>query len=111
MEMRPQEEDFWCWAAVGSAIHNALNGGATDWTQGELATEALQYEHQIDAGVDCSTNPELCDIPAGLHDALHVTGNLKDDTFLADKNLDFDSIVEWVDIQLPVGARICWWGG
>jgi hypothetical protein len=110
MQMEQQQEPNWCWAAVAVSVHNFLNANA-GMTQGQVATPVLEKEQQIPAGVDCSQTPGLCNYSAGLDDALNVTGNLKSGGFLQNEYLLFDSIENWVNAQLPIGARIVWYGG
>jgi Papain-like cysteine protease AvrRpt2 len=111
VKMEIQEETNWCWAAVAVSVHNFLNSGNGNWTQGQLATPVLQTENQIPAGVDCSQTPALCDLTAALDDALTITGNLRPGGCLQNQHLVFNSIKNWVAAKLPVGARIVWWQG
>jgi hypothetical protein len=108
--MQPQEEHFWCWAAVAASIYQFLDPtSSANWTQGTLATPVLQQEGSIPARVDCSQTPDLCNFPAKLDDALAVAENLKE--VLPDEYLTFANLQQWVDNQLPVCARIVWFGG
>jgi hypothetical protein len=109
MQMERQQESNWCWAAVAVSVHNFLNANS-GITQGELATKVLDMEKQIPSGVDCSKTPGLCNCSAGLDDALTEAGNLKLRGFLQNQFLLFDSIKRWVNADLPVGARIVWFG-
>ena len=115
--MQSQDETDWCWAAVAVSINAYLDppadplGGPT-WTQPSLATQVLAEELQWNPAVDCSADPtQACDRPAGLDDALSVTGNLMPDGYRSNCFLDFASLQAWMDQQLPVGARILWPGG
>jgi hypothetical protein len=110
MLMEPQQETNWCWSAVAVSIHKCLDPKST-LTQGELATPVLEEERQISSGVDCSTRPDLCNYTASLDDALTQAGNLKKDGFLQNQFLTFDCIKNWVNADLPLGARIVWFGG
>ncbi len=115
--MQCQDETDWCWAAVAVSINAYLDPpadplGAPTWTQPSLATQVLAQELQWNPAVDCSADPTLaCDRPAGLNDALSITGNLMPGGYRSNCFLDFASIQSWVDKQLPVGARILWPGG
>jgi hypothetical protein len=112
MDLKKQEHSKWCWAAVTAAVHNSLNDGGGEWTQGAIATQVLRHENQIPTGVNCEATPLLCDLTAGLHDALDITGNLvSPDGFRPNAHLSFDNIKIWVNAQLPICARIRWWGG
>jgi Papain-like cysteine protease AvrRpt2 len=115
--MQSQDETDWCWAAVAVSINAYLDppadplGGPT-WTQQSLATQVLAQELQWNPAVDCSADPnEECDRPAGLNDALSITGNLMQGGYRSNCFLDFASLQKWMDQQLPVGARILWPGG
>ena len=114
--MQTQDETEWCWAAVAVSINAYLDPPAGDggptWTQPSLATQVLAQELQWNPAVDCSADPsEECDRPAGLNDALSITGNLMPDGYRSNCFLDFASLQSWMDQQLPVGARILWPGG
>jgi hypothetical protein len=50
----------------------------------------------------------MCDRPAGLDEALGITGNLRQAGAMFNTYLDFASIQSWIDQQLPLGARILW---
>jgi hypothetical protein len=115
--MQTQRETDWCWAAVAVSMNAFLDPQPLDavptWTQPSLATQVLAQEFQWNPPVDCSADPtQTCDRPAGLDDALGVTGNLRQAGAMFDQILDFASIQCWIDQQLPVGARIVWpYGG
>jgi Papain-like cysteine protease AvrRpt2 len=110
MNMEEQQEANWCWAAVAVSVHNFLNSSAP-MAQGGLATQVLLGEAQIPAGVDCSTNPDLCNYTAALNDALTLSGNLKAGGYLQVQHLSFNSLKNWVNAHLPIGARMVWFGG
>ena len=112
MLVEHQHEDNWCWAAVAVSIHNYLNPPATPadaLRQGVLATEVLLQDGQIPAGVNCDQTPGLCDYPGRLDEALAAAGNLR--RVMPGNHLDYISIKACIDANLPVGARIVWWGG
>ncbi|HTB16804.1 MAG TPA: papain-like cysteine protease family protein, partial [Bryobacteraceae bacterium] len=118
--MQNQGESDWCWAAVAVSINNFLDpqpnattvGAAPTWTQGQLATQLLAQEMQWDPPVDCSVDPNLrCDKTAALDVALTITKNLMDGGARFNEYLDFASIQKWLDLQLPIGARIVWPNG
>jgi len=111
MQMEQQQETNWCWSAVAVSIHNFLNGAGPGLTQGGLATTVLEEEQQIPSGVDCSMTPGLCNYTASLDDALTMAGSLKSGGFLQDQYLVFESVKNWVNANLPIGARIVWFGG
>src|SRR5689334_7891471 len=103
MQMQEQQESNWCWAAVTASIHNFLNSAAAV-TQGDIATSVLRMESQIPVGVDCAATPDLCNYTAALDHALTIAGNLK--TFRQGRFLFFNNLKNWIDADLPVGARI-----
>jgi hypothetical protein len=111
VKMEKQKHTNWCWAAVAVSMHRFLNPGQGNWSQDSLATPVLRSENQIPAGVDCTATPLLCDITAGLDDALAITGDLRPNGFLENQHLTFDGIKKAVTAKLPVGARITWYGG
>src|ERR1017187_4407865 len=105
--MQQQQETEWCWAAVAVSIHQFLDpASAGEWTQATLATAVLRQEEQIPPGVDCSLNPELCNLPANLDHALKIAVNLL--VFDPNHNLPFENLQQWIDRKLPVCARIVW---
>jgi hypothetical protein len=108
MDMQTQQQSNWCWAAVAVSLHNFLNPNKASWTQGSLATPVLVEEKEIKSGVDCTSTPGLCNIPAALNDALDQTGNLRE--YLGNTRLTYDSIKNWVNANLPLGLRIVWPG-
>ena len=110
--MQAQQETEWCWAAVAVSVHQFLDAAAAGaWTQATLATPVLNLEHAIPPGTVCSRNPDRCNLPARLDDALSVIGNLGPSGFLQDEHLTFESLQDWIDHQLPVCARIVWFQG
>jgi hypothetical protein len=107
MQMEKQQQTNWCWAAVAVSVHNFLDPGS-GLTQGEIATPVLRDAREISRGVDCTATPGLCNIRAALHVALTITGNLETDGYLRGERLLFRNVKNWVDADLPVGARIVW---
>src|SRR6476646_5880615 len=108
MNVEHQHKPNWCWAAVATSIHNFLNA-SPKVTQEQLATAVLRKELQIGLTVDCTTNPGQCDMPAGLDDALGITGNLA--KFFPTTFATFASIKTEIDAGHPLAARIAWFGG
>jgi hypothetical protein len=113
--MEPQEQFYWCWAAVAVSVHNFLDpapptafDGAL--TQGALATELL--EEQGYPSPDCTVTPgsPVCNQPEALDVALTITQNLRQNGAMFNQHLTFDSIQNWISAQLPVCARIVWFG-
>ena len=117
--MQSQQETNWCWAAVAVSINDFLDPAAgpldqaavPTWTQAALATQLL-----INQGItapDCIERPtsRVCNRPEALDVALAITRNLWQNGALFNQHLTFDCIQNWMNAQLPVGARIIWWGG
>src|SRR5271165_658420 len=112
MQMQQQQEHNWCWAAVAVSIHQFLDPvAASTLTQAAIATPVLQKEQAISAEIDCSRTPDRCNLPAGLQDALSVAGNLSPTGVLQNEFLTFDNLKQWMDLNLPVCARIVWFSG
>jgi hypothetical protein len=109
MEMERQEQGLWCWAAVAVSIQKFLD--SIDWTQGKVATHVLREAEDISDGVDCDVTPNLCNYRARLDAALTYTGNLRPDGFLRAHFLPFANLKNWINANLPVGARVVWAGG
>jgi hypothetical protein len=106
--MEPQQEDYWCWAAVAVSIHNFLDP-LTPLTQGALATRVLQgtAPPTIGPAVNCTLTPGACDSTASLSDALG--GNL-DEPFPG-QPATFQSISNEIDAGRPVCVQIDWQEG
>jgi len=113
-KMEPQQETFWCWAAVAVSISRFLNptNAALGWTQKTLATKLMQQLGNATA--DCSADPggRACNQPEPLNIALSITENLLlPGGAMFDQHLTFESLQKWFTAQLPVAARIKWRGG
>jgi hypothetical protein len=109
--MQTQQQSNWCWAAVAVSINDFLDPQSQPaFTQGTLATQLLAG--QGITSQDCSLIPvsNVCNQPEALDVALTITGNLRQNGALFNQHLTFDSIQNWVNAQLPLGARIQWFG-
>ena len=105
--MIPQQESNWCWAAVTVTVNALFSPGST-LMQCDVAKPVLVSETQIKGAVDCCANPEQCNIPAYLQDALSWAGNLS----LAEHGyLDFVGVTTEIDAGRPIGVRIQWSDG
>jgi len=101
MEMEPQEQNEWCWAAVAVSVDRYLNTAST-LTQCQLAKSMFP-------GEDCCNNPDPCDRPEKLQDALMKIGRLRG---VETNGLQFAEVQETVLRQhLPLCVRIAWAGG
>ena len=104
--MEPQQQNNWCWAAVAVSVNNFLDPRTPPtWSQGRLAADLLKNP-------SCSLTPPAtaCNVPEDLQGALGITGNLRRNGYMTETHLAFDSICNWVNSHLPVGARIKWRG-
>ena len=100
MVMQQQHEDEWCWAAVAVSVDHYFDTAST-WTQESLAS-------QIE-GQDCSGDPESCDVPETLQDALTAVNRLNGSP--ETDSLQFDEVKTAIDACLPLCVRIGWSGG
>ncbi len=112
--MEPQQETYWCWAAVAVSINAFLNPAnfAAGWTQETLATALMQKLGNATA--NCSDDPggNACNQPEPLDVALSITRNLLlPSGAMFNEHLTFESLQNWFTTQLPVAARIKWRGG
>jgi Papain-like cysteine protease AvrRpt2 len=100
MLMQTQIEDEWCWAAVAVSVDHYFNPASTK-TQCQLAQAVLENEA-------CCGNPDACDDPAKLQDALTNVNRL--DRILL-RPLQFSEIQDKLSANLPVCVRIGWANG
>jgi len=102
----------WCWAAVAVSINAFLDPpspvAGLGWTQASLATQLLGKKLP---GCSAMPMPNSCNKPERLDVALTITRNMMPDGALTNQHLTFDCIQNWVKVQLPLGARITWFGG
>jgi hypothetical protein len=112
--MQTQQASNWCWAAVAVSVNNFFGSPVAvlanpAWTQSKLANQQLG----ITSAPGCAQTPvpKPCNQPEGLDVALTITKNLMPDGAKFDQHLTFESIQKWVAAQLPLGARITWYGG
>jgi hypothetical protein len=108
--MQPQQQSNWCWAAVTASINAFLDDPTPPMEQGAVATELL--ESQGISSPNCSTTPcpSVCNQPEALNAALAIAGNLRQNGYLPCSYLTFDCLQNWINEQLPVAARITWFG-
>jgi hypothetical protein len=100
MLMQTQIEDEWCWAAVAVSVDHYFNPASTK-TQCQVAQAVLANE-------GCCGNPDSCDDPAKLQDALNNVQRLNRIVLRA---LLFSEIQASLNAFLPVCARIAWANG
>ncbi|ACL55710.1 hypothetical protein [Methylobacterium nodulans] len=99
-----QEQDNWCWSAVGVSIERFYDHTQTR-TQCELANTALGRQ---DCCTDGADDAGKCDKPWYLDRVLRITGNLED---VAQGALPFADLQTRINSDLVVGCRIGWYDG
>jgi hypothetical protein len=97
MLMQTQIENEWCWAAVATSVDHYFNPQSTK-TQCQVAQAVLN-----NAG--CCGNPDACDQPAKLQDALAQVTRLDQ---VLPRYLQFSEIRAQLGASLPVCVRIGW---
>jgi hypothetical protein len=112
--MQTQQATNWCWAAVAVSVNDFFGSpvgvfAGPAWTQSSLANKQLG----ITSSPGCAQTPvpTPCNQPEALDVALNITKNLMPDGAKFNQHLTFESIQNWVTAQLPLGARITWYGG
>ncbi|MGY2053031.1 papain-like cysteine protease family protein [Methylobacterium sp. JK268] len=99
-----QEQDNWCWSAVGVSVERFYDAARTR-SQCALACTALGRQDCCGDGAD---DPGKCDTPWYLDRVLKITGNIEDMTGAA---LSFNEVRSRIDQGAVVGCRIGWHGG
>jgi len=97
MRMQTQIEDEWCWAAVSVSIDHYFDSRSTK-TQCQVAQAVLN-------SAGCCGNPDSCDEPAALQDALTDVQRLNQ---ILLRPLLFSEIQDMLNAHLPVCVRIGW---
>jgi hypothetical protein len=75
----PQEDDFWCWAAVAVAVQRFYEPTSST-KQCELVADVLTAQGQLGSGTICcpsASNP-ACDVLWYVYDALRAVGHYPD---------------------------------
>ena len=108
--LKHQEEANWCWAAVAQAVR-AFFYPAELLTQCSIAGTVLTAENPASVPFSCCQDPDQCDIPAPLQDALTVTNNLR--ATMQGQVLTFEQIKAELTgpVPKPVCVRIEWPNG
>lgn len=111
--MQTQQESFWCWAAVAVSVNDFLDPppatAGPAWTQPTLATALFKQQGVTSA--NCSDpGSDACNQPEALDAVLQITENLMPNGALASQHLTFECIQNWVNVQVPLAARIKWRG-
>ncbi len=96
--------DYWCWAAVTSAIALKYNP-ASGYTQGVLAGELLDSSCAAIAPGNTSNVPAVCNQQYSLGDALRYTQNF---AWEVESNLTLAEIITQIDSGWPVCCQIYW---
>src|SRR5947207_2381161 len=98
--MESQEQSEWCWAAVSVSVDHYFST-ASNSTQCRVARDVLGL-----AG--CCSNPDPCNEPARLQDALESVNCL---AASPTGPLSFAEVRQVIDASKPVCLRIGWDGG
>ncbi len=93
LSMEPQQQDNWCWAAVGVSVKKFL--GAATIQQCEQAN--LQLRRQ-----SCCSDPEGCNLSWILDPAVFPPSA---------GAMPFDTVKQVIDGHRPIAVRIAWSGG
>lgn len=99
--MQPQLQDNWCWAANAVSIASFYNS-ASQWTQCKLVNAQLGETTCCLAGSSCE-----CDQPSTLQDALAVTGNFVNWSYVPTSAEIRSEILN----GRPLAAQIAWENG
>ncbi len=99
-----QEQDNWCWSAVGVSVER-FYAASSARTQCALANTALGRQ---DCCADGADDPARCDTPWYLDRVLRVTDNLED---MSGGRLSYSDVRARIDRDSVVGCRIGWYGG
>ena len=97
LNMQPQQEDEWCWAAVAASVC-AFFDPASTLTQCQVASSCLNLE--------CCVDAKPCNVPFDLASALAQSLNLADQP--SQDALSFDSLAAQIDSGKPVCCHISW---
>jgi hypothetical protein len=98
--MEPQQKDQWCWAAVTLSVERYYSP-RSQLTQCAIARGVL--------GFSCCSNPDRCNHPAKLQDALSGIGRLIGEP--TSGPMSFTHIRQRLDEGRPICLRIGWHGG
>jgi len=102
VEMEPQQEPNWCWAAVTCSVARFYDS-TSPWKQCALANAELgQTTCCDDGGSDACNRPWVLDAP------LTRVGHLQKAVANA---VGFDAVVGEIDASRPLCARIAWSDG
>jgi hypothetical protein len=104
INVSPQTQTNWCWAAVSSSISHFFNA-ASSWSQCGVANSAL---HRTDCCGSGAADPSKCNQPWYLDQALAITGNLK---LFVSSSLTFAQVKAEIALGAPIGSRVGWNGG
>ena len=95
--MPPQQEEYWCWAAVSISMRSFYGRNGNGLTQCQLAGSVLNRSDCCEGGA--------CDIPAELDTALKCA-DVSVERFPG--SLDAQNITYQLNNNRPIGVRIAW---
>jgi len=98
--MQPQQQDNWCWAAVGTSVGVFFQTGA--WTQCGTAAGCLP------GGLDCCGDPGPCDVYGYLNTSLTYTKSFNQ---TIQGTYGASDVEAQVNMGWPVCVRVAWNGG
>lgn len=103
--MQKQRQDKWCWAAVAASVDHYFSPHSRQ-TQCQIA-------QKVNGNMDgdksrCCTDPEPCNQPANLADALRAVGRYRD---TVPKAFTFEEVQAEIDAGRPVCVAIKWRDG
>jgi hypothetical protein len=101
LEIQPQLQKYWCWAACSSST-SAFFDGSSSWTQCRLANEELSQTTCCHNGGSGS-----CNQPWYVDRALRRTGNL---AARSEGRATWEEVTGEIDAGRPVCVRIGWQG-
>lgn len=102
--IEPQEQQNWCWAAVGVSIARFYDPSLAE-TQCKLANRSLGRN---DCCADGASDPGKCDRPWYLQNVLQLNDNLES---VSAGRLSFGAVQTEIGNGSPLGSRIGWSGG
>ncbi|HTN43433.1 MAG TPA: C39 family peptidase [Nitrospiria bacterium] len=110
--------NYWCWAAVAVGVSKYYSR-SSPWTQCGVANALFEYKNLFKKYKvkDCCKNPDKCDHPENLENALTCTQNYAGKSHIK-KSSDgkfpqelFEEVCREIDKRRPVAARIGLEGG
>ena len=97
--LEDQEQDFWCWAAVGVSVNTYYDGAPR--TQCQLANQILAPQPP-----NCCSDAsrDACDQPARLSEVLTALGHLA--AHVTPRAVDASDVIDQIDAMRVVCVRV-----